>query len=68
MQTSFTSLNNSPLLVLDLVLDVIDGVRRLNLEGDRLASERLHKDLHVSTKESAIRKVCSIVWISDNAH
>lgn len=53
----FRTLDDSPLLVLNLVLDVIDGVRRFNLECDRLASERLHEDLHVSTKESKIRKV-----------
>ena len=34
------------LLVLDLGLHVIDGIRRLHLEGDGLASEGLHKDLH----------------------
>jgi hypothetical protein len=33
-------------LVLDLGLDVIDGVRRFNLEGDGLPSERLHENLH----------------------
>jgi len=35
-----------PLLVLDLGLDVIDGIRGLNLEGDGLAGEGLHEDLH----------------------
>ena len=34
------------LLVLDLGLDVLDGVRGLHLEGDGLAREGLHKDLH----------------------
>ena len=37
------------LLVLDLGLDVADRVRRLDLEGDRLACERLDKDLHATT-------------------
>jgi len=32
--------------VLDLSLDVVDRVRRLELEGDRLAGDRLDKDLH----------------------
>ena len=32
-------------LVLDLGLDVVDRVRRLDLEGDRLAGESLNKDL-----------------------
>ena len=34
------------LLVLDLGLDVLDRVRRLNLERDRLAGKRLHEYLH----------------------
>ena len=38
------------LLVLDLGLDIINGVRGLNLEGDRLAREGLDKDLHAATK------------------
>ena len=33
------------LLVLDLRLHIVDGVRRLNLKGDGLAGEGLHKDL-----------------------
>ena len=36
------------LLVLDLGLHVLDGVRALNLEGDRLACEGLHEDLHMA--------------------
>merc|ERR1712212_1461393 len=36
------------LLVLNLGLDVLDAVRRLNLEGDSLASEGLDEDLHAS--------------------
>lgn len=36
-----------PFLVLDLALDVVDGIGRLNLEGDGLASERLDENLHV---------------------
>uniref|UniRef100_A0A453SVC4 Uncharacterized protein n=1 Tax=Aegilops tauschii subsp. strangulata TaxID=200361 RepID=A0A453SVC4_AEGTS len=35
------------LLVLDLSLDVVDGVRGLDLKGDGLAGEGLHKDLHL---------------------
>uniref|UniRef100_A0A453JW85 Uncharacterized protein n=1 Tax=Aegilops tauschii subsp. strangulata TaxID=200361 RepID=A0A453JW85_AEGTS len=34
------------LLVLDLRLDVVDRVRGLDLKGDGLAGEGLHKDLH----------------------
>ncbi|KFP25550.1 hypothetical protein N325_10899, partial [Colius striatus] len=33
-------------LVLDLGLHILNGVTRLNLEGDGLASQGLHKDLH----------------------
>ena len=35
------------LLVLDLGLDILDGVRGLDLQGDGLPSEGLHKDLHL---------------------
>ena len=38
------------LLVLDLGLDVLNGVRRLNIEGDGLASESLDEDLHTTTE------------------
>ena len=38
------------LLVLDLGLHVIDGVRRLDLQRDRLAGESLDEDLHAATK------------------
>ena len=34
-------------LVLDLGLHHVDGVRRLHLEGDSLACQRLHEDLHL---------------------
>lgn len=37
---------HSPLLVLDLGLNVVDRVRGLDLEGDGLSSESLHEDLH----------------------
>merc|ERR1712100_908289 len=35
------------LLVLDLSLDVLDGVRGLDLKGDGLARQGLDKDLHL---------------------
>ncbi|GJN39133.1 hypothetical protein PR202_gb28232 [Eleusine coracana subsp. coracana] len=35
------------LLVLDLGLDVVNGVRGLNLKGDGLAGEGLNEDLHL---------------------
>ena len=34
------------LLVLDLALDIVNSVRALPFQGDGLASEGLHKDLH----------------------
>jgi len=37
-------------LVLDLLLDIIDGIRALNLKGDGLASESLDEDLHSSSE------------------
>jgi len=37
-------------LILNLGLDVIDGVGRLNFEGDRLTGEGLNEDLHTTTK------------------
>ena len=38
------------LLVLDLCLDVVNGVRWLDLEGNSLSSEGLHEDLHTTTE------------------
>merc|ERR1719456_1153913 len=38
------------LLVLNLGLDVVNRVRRLNLKSDRLASKGLDEDLHATTK------------------
>ena len=38
------------LLVLDLGLDILNGVRWLNLQSDGLASEGLDKDLHSSSQ------------------
>merc|ERR1712167_474380 len=39
-----------PLLVLDLCLHSLDGVRTLNLQSDSLAGECLHEDLHATTE------------------
>merc|ERR1711992_237147 len=36
------------LLVLNLGLDILNGVRRLHLQSDSLASQGLHKDLHTT--------------------
>jgi len=38
------------LLILDLRLNVVDGVRRLDFEGDGLAGERFDENLHAATK------------------
>jgi len=38
------------LLVLDLGLDIVDSVRRLDLKGDGFAREGLDKNLHASTQ------------------
>ena len=37
-------------LVLNLRLDVVDGVRRLDLKSDGLARQGLHEDLHTTTQ------------------
>jgi hypothetical protein len=37
-------------LILDLGLDVVNGIRGLDIEGNRLTGQSLHKDLHSSTK------------------
>merc|ERR1719352_266144 len=36
------------LLVLDLLLHTLNGIRRLHIKGDGLARERLDEDLHLS--------------------
>ena len=38
------------LLVLDFLLDVVNGVGRLNVEGDGLAGEGLDEDLHTTSE------------------
>jgi len=43
--------SGKPLLLLDLGLHHADGVRRLHLEGDGLAGERLDEDLHAAARE-----------------
>ena len=37
------------LLVLDLLLDVLDSIRGLNLQGDGLSSQGLYENLHTSS-------------------
>ena len=38
------------LLVLDLCLDVLNAIARLDLQGDGLAGQGLDKDLHTSSQ------------------
>ena len=40
------------LLLLDLGLQVVDGVRAPDIEGDGLVVECLHEELHATTKTS----------------
>jgi hypothetical protein len=42
----------STFLVLDLGLDVVDGVAALDLERDRLPRQRLDEDLHLAVMPS----------------
>jgi len=44
-------------LILNLGLDVVNGIRRLNLEGDGLAGEGLNEDLHVDLCEACVKYV-----------
>jgi hypothetical protein len=39
-------IRRNTLLVLDLCLDIVDGVGRINLEGDGLAGHGFDEDLH----------------------
>ena len=50
-------MNCAPFLVLDLGLDIVNGVGGLHLEGDGLAGEGLHEDLHTE------RGRCVRVWL-----
>ena len=43
-------IGGNALLVLDLSLDVFNGVRRLNIEGDGLSGKGLDEDLHATTE------------------
>jgi streptomycin 6-kinase len=38
------------LLILDLLLDIVDGISRLNFEGDGFAGEGLYEDLHTTSE------------------
>merc|ERR1711918_138604 len=57
------------LLVLDLRLDVVDRVRRLDLKRDGLASERLDEDLHAAAqaKHQVERRLLLDVVVGEGA-
>lgn len=44
------------LLILDLGLHIVNRIRRLNLKGDRLASQGLDEDLHGGQRQSTVRR------------
>jgi hypothetical protein len=44
-------IRGNALLVLDLLLDVVDGVRRLHLKGDGLARKGLDENLHIDWRK-----------------
>ena len=46
-------------LTLDLGLDIVDGVRRFNLECDGLTSEGLDEDLH-----DGLVVECQLPWMT----
>ena len=50
-------IGGNALLVLDLGLDVVNGVRRLDIESDGLAGEGLHKDLRSHFASDVSREV-----------
>jgi hypothetical protein len=43
-------------LVLDLGLDIVDRVRRLDFKGDRFPCQSLDKDLHPTTETKHYKK------------
>ena len=47
---------------LNLALDIVDGVGRLDLEGDGLTREGLDEDLHVEDLELRRRQVSSSLF------
>jgi hypothetical protein len=57
------------LLVLDLGLDVVDGVRRFDLKGDGLASQGLDEDLHTTpkTKDEVKRRLLLDIVIREGS-
>jgi hypothetical protein len=58
---AFGESENLPFLILNLGLDIVDGVGGLHLKGDGLASESLNKDLHAMLRRQieVLRSLCS---------
>ena len=52
-----TKVLHSPFLILDLGLDIVDGVGRLHLKGDGLPRKGLDEDLHLHVRSTS-RIVC----------
>src|SRR6202142_3664564 len=50
-------IGRNALLVLNLRLHIVDGVRGLDLQRDRLPCEHFHEDLHAATKTKNLRKI-----------
>ncbi len=50
-------IRRNSLLVLDLLLHVLNRVRRFHIERDRLARQRLHENLHARTTAQAKHEV-----------
>ena len=56
------------LLVLDLSLDILNGVRRLNLKSDGLTRKGFYEDLHpqltnFSSCRSVVKTIYSIAYL-----
>merc|ERR550525_485627 len=45
-------LRRDSLLVLDLGLDILDGIIRFHIQGNRLAGQGFHKNLHSTTTQA----------------
>ena len=47
-------IRGNTLLILNLLLDIVNGIGRFNLESNRLARQSLHKDLHTATATAVL--------------
>ena len=62
MASASTTSFDAPLLVLDLGLNIIDGVRGLDLERDGLASQSLNEDLPAQDGQRRRRRAQTGGW------